>query len=122
MLNFILKLKKVKKKLKLLLSKEEGKISKLSLGVGVGLFFVISKDFSDVFVKAGHYHDIYSENQACAISTQAGFDYGGTDWSDVNWFNNTGLKCNLAKIWHNIISYGCCCGYTFTWNDIETGE
>jgi len=34
-------LKKVKKKLKLLLSKEEGKISKLSLGVGVGLFFSV---------------------------------------------------------------------------------
>ncbi|MEO2154374.1 MAG: hypothetical protein ABGW69_01045 [Nanoarchaeota archaeon] len=110
----------MKKKLKLLLTKEEGKISKLALGIGSALFFSITPSLSEIIVKAGHLHQIISENQACVISTQAGFDYGGIDWSDVNWFNNVNLKCNMAKKWHNIISYGCCCGYTFTWNDIET--
>ena len=115
-------MKKLKKKINLLLSKEDGKITKLSIGVGSALFSNLSLNLADLIVKAGHYHQIISENQGCAISTQAGFDYSGDNWLDVNWFNNVSLKCNMAKKWHNIISYGCCCGYTFTWNDVETGE
>jgi len=109
----------LKKKLKLLLTKEEGKISKLSLALASLVSFNI-KLYSEIYVKAGHLNEIGPELQSCIVSTEAGFDYGGLDWSDVNWFNNVALKCNLAKIWNNIVSYGYCCGYTFTWNDIIT--
>jgi len=107
------------KKLKLLLSKEEGKISKIGIGLVSSAFLLNSINaIQDLFIKSAHQHNIISEAQSCSISTEAGFDYGGKDWSDINWFDNVALKCNLAKIWHNVVSYGCCCGYTFTWNDI----
>ena len=91
------------------------------MGVAGVLFFSTSINFSEIVVKAAHNHNIISEAQSCVITTQAGFDYGGIDWSDINWFDNTSLKCNTAKKWHNIISYGWCCGYTLTWNDIIPG-
>ena len=82
------------------------------------LLFNAVKAAEDLFIKSAHQHNIISEAQSCSISTAAGFDYSGFDWSDTNWFDNVALKCNLAKIWHNIVSYGYCCGYTYTWNDI----